>query len=409
LLDIAFYSGEPTAVDTQSREQAQPMPAAASGRPRVLHVLAGLTIGGIETWLMHMFRHHGSFSVDHEVLLTREEPGEYEDEARRLGIRIHKLPIGANKRAWLRSFRKFLEAEGPFTVVHSHLYLFSAPVLSEAKKAGVPVRIGHCHAARSKGSDHQNLPFKVRRGIAVRWMKRAATRRIGISEAAIEEIAGKNWRRDPASTILLYGFDFSGFSGSSDRAKALRENLGIAATAPVVGHVGRFDPVKNHAFLLEAFAAALRVVPDAQLVLVGDGPIRDEMAEKAKALGIGDNVHFPGPTDDVPAYMRMFDLFLLPSFSEGLGIVVVEAQAAGTRSIVSDAVAREASILPGAVEFLPLSMGPEAWGREIAARIHPRQEHRDDWLERVEGSNFGISRCIEDLDEIYRSELAGDR
>lgn len=358
---------------------------------------------------MHMFRHHGSFSVDHEVLLTRQEPGDYEEEARRLGIRIHKLPIGRNKRAWLRSFRAFLDANGPFAAVHSHVYLFSAPLLAEARKAGVPVRIGHCHAARSRGSDHQNLRFKLRRGIAVRWMKRAATRRIGISEAAIEEIAGKNWRRDPASSILLYGFDFSRFKGASDRAKVLRESLGIAATAPVVGHVGRFDPVKNHAFLLDAFAATLRVVPDAQLVLVGDGPVRDDIAARAKALGIGNNVHFPGPTDDVPAYMRMFDLFVLPSFSEGLGIVVVEAQAAGTRSIVSDAVAREASILPGAVEFLPLSTGPEAWGREIAARIHPRQEHRDDWLELVEGSSFGIRRCIEDLDEIYRSELARAR
>lgn len=401
-------SGEPTRVDTQSRAPAEPNHAAIQARPRVLHVLASLSLGGIETWLMHMLRHSDRFSVQHEILLTRQDPGEYEDEARRLGIRIHKLPIGRDKRAWLRSFRRFLEANGPFAAVHSHVYLFSARLLTAAKKAKVPVRIGHCHAARSRGSDHQTVRHKLRRGVGIAWLKRSATRRIGISEAAIEEIAGPHWASDPANSILLYGFDFSRFRGASQRAGALRSKLGIAENAPVVGHVGRFEPVKNHAFLVEAFAAALRQVPDARLVLVGEGPVREAIAEKSKGLGIDSQILFPGTTDDVAAYMRMFDLFVLPSFSEGLGIVVVEAQAAGTRSIVSDAVAREAAVIPDAVEFLPLADGPDAWGRAIAEEIRSRSRavHSDDWLAQVEQSRFGLARCIEELDEIYRAELA---
>ncbi|MGN6156387.1 MAG: glycosyltransferase [Sphingomicrobium sp.] len=396
-------------MDIQSREPAEQHVAAAAARPRVLHVLASLTLGGIETWLMHMLRNHDRFSVDHEILLTRDEPGKYEEEARRLGIAIHKLPMGSNKRVWLRSFRHFLEANGPFAAVHSHVYLFSAPLLSEAKKAKVPVRIAHCHAARSRGSDHQTLRHKARRTAGIAWLKRAATRRLGISEAAIEEIAGKGWSRDPANTILLYGFDFSRFQGAAQRASELRSELGIGGDSPVVGHVGRFEPVKNHVFLLESFAAALREVPDARLVLVGDGPLREEVAAKAEALGIADRVILPGTTADVAAYMRMFDLFVLPSFSEGLGIVIVEAQAAGTRSIVSDAVAREAAVIPGAVQFLPLANGPEFWGHRIAEELGSRRPHSEDWLGQVEDSQFGIARCIEDLDDIYRSELARSR
>jgi glycosyltransferase involved in cell wall biosynthesis len=347
----------PIGVDIQRSERVPDQPSSASTKPRVLHVLASLALGGVETWLMHMLRHHDRFSVTHEVLLTRAEPGVYEEEARRLGIRIHKLPMGRNKRGWLRQFRSFLETNGPFAAVQSHVYFFSAPLLGAAKSAGIPVRIAHCHAARSRGGDHQNLRHKLRRTVAIAWLKRVATRRIGISDAAIEEIAGSDWKRDPTNSVLLYGFDFSRYRGATERAVPLKQKLGIGAEAPVVGHVGRFDPVKNHPLLLEAFAVALKQVPQAQLVLVGDGPVRGEVAAKAKELGIAKQVHFAGTTDDVPAYMRMFDIFVLPSFSEGLGIVVVEAQAAGTRSIVSDAVAEEAAIIPGAVRFLPLSAG----------------------------------------------------
>jgi glycosyltransferase involved in cell wall biosynthesis len=319
---------------------------------------------------------------------------------------IHKLPMIHGKRAWLRSFRRFLDANGPFEAVHSHVYFFSAPVLGAARAAGVPVRIAHCHAARSRGGDHQNIRHKIRRAAAIAWLKRVATRKIGISDAAIEEIAGSHWQQDVRNSVLLYGFDFSRYRGVSERAPPLRQKLGIGADSPVIGHVGRFDPVKNHDLLLEAFAAALERAPTAELVLVGDGPVRDDIAAKAERLGIAKQVHFAGTSDDVPAYMRMFDVFVLPSFSEGLGIVVVEAQAAGTRSIVSDAVAAEAAIIPGAVDFLPLAAGASAWGRAIANSVQPRQPHAEDWLDKVERSRFAIGRCIDELDEIYRIELA---
>ena len=130
------------------------------------------------------------------------------------------------------------------------------------------------------------------------------------------------------------------------------------------------------------------------------------MAAKAKTLGVDGQVHFTGTTDDVAAYMRMFDLFVLPSFSEGLRIVVVEAQAAGTHALVSDVVAAEASVIPGAVQFLPLSAGAETWGRAIAQALESRPRHQDEWLDNVERSRFAIRRCIKELDDIYRSEMA---
>jgi glycosyltransferase involved in cell wall biosynthesis len=405
-LDIVSAVVEPAIMQTEVGAQRRGESNQRSSKPRVLHVLGSLSVGGIETWLMHMLRHHQRFSVDHEILLTRDVAGEYEAEARRLGMRIHRLPLQAGKRTWLRSFRRFLETNGPFAAVHSHVYFFSARVLEVAKEAGIPVRIGHCHTARSRGSDHNRIRHKIRRQIAIRWLRRVATKRIGISEAAIEEIAGPNWQLDPRNSVLLYGLDFSRYRGAAKRAVTIREQLGISREAPVIGHVGRFNPIKNHAFLLNAFAGVLRRVPEAHLVLVGDGPTRDEIRAVAASLGIVEHVHLPGTTEDVPAYMRMFDLFVLPSFSEGLGIVVLEAQAAGTRAIVSDAVATEVAIVPGAVQFLSLSAGADAWSKIMAKEIEPRQPHRDEWLGEVELSRFAMARCIDELDGIYRAELA---
>ena len=386
-----------------------PEQRAANRKPRVLHVLASLTLGGIETWLVHMLRHRNQFSVSHEILLTRPEPGAYEAEVRGMGVPIHRVLMSGSRRAWLRAFRSFLEEQGPFDAVHSHVYLFSAPVLGAAKAAGVPVRIAHCHTARSKGRDHQTLWNRLRRAVAISWLKRSATRRVGISDAAIEEIAGPDWRADPTTSVLIYGFDFSRYAGAAERGRKLRSSLAIADGVPVIGHVGRFEPVKNHAFLLEAFAALLERKPQAQLVLVGDGPVRDQVAARSNALGLAGKVHFPGTTDDVPAYMSMFDLFALPSFSEGLGIVCVEAQAAGTLSVVSDAVPREVSVIPGAIEFLALGAGAQAWAKAFERRLdEPSCDPRES-LRQVEASRFGISRCIEELDQIYRSELGPAR
>ena len=377
----------------------------ADTRPRVLHVIGSLALGGIETWLVHMLRNGKAFAVRHELLLTKGDVGPYEAEVRSLGIPIHRLPLSDGKLRWFGRFRDFLRGEGPFAAVHSHAAPhFSAPALAVAKRAGVPIRIAHSHSARSKGDDYP-LRLHLARRLAMPWLRSSATRRIGITDLAIEEIAGANWRAQPNASVLIYGFDFSAYGKAPERSQKLRKTLEIGVNEKVVGNVARLMPVKNHRLLLDAFAVCAKELPDCRLVLVGEGPLQDPIAAQAAALGISDRVRFAGTTEDVPTYMAMFDLFALPSFSEGLGIVVVEAQAAGTRALVSETTPEEASVVPGAVEVLPLAAGAEAWGKEMARLLQLPPPDPIDWLEQVERSRFGIRRCIEELDSIYRSEL----
>ena len=118
-------------------------------------------------------------------------------------------------------------------------------------------------------------------------------------------------------------------------------------------------------------------------------------------MGLAGDVLFPGTSADVPAFMAMFDLFVLPSFNEGLGIVCLEAQAAGTRALVSDVVPEEVRIVPGAVESLPLDAGAQAWGDAIVAMTGLPRADAEDWRAQVEASRFGIGRCVRELNHIY--------
>jgi glycosyltransferase involved in cell wall biosynthesis len=374
-------------------------------RPRVLHVLKSLPLGGIETWLMHVFRKDRDSPVQHELLLMVDEAGAYEAEARALGVPIHKLPHKGSWLRWFSDLRRFLKKQGPFDAVHSHPSRVGGAIIATAALARVPSRIAHQHDARSAGSDFRLArEALLHRGTRILTLL-TATRRIGITEAAMEDIAGTNWRKAKDCSILLYGFDFSNFRGAAQRAEELRPALGLGAGDKVIGHVGRFDQVKNHPFLLRTFARVVEADPSVRLVMVGTGRLEDEMQSFAEDRGIGRVVRFAGSTQDIAAYMALFDLFVFPSFSEGLGIVCVEAQAAGTRVLASDSVPREASVVQDAVEFLPLAAGEEAWAARIVQLLALPKPDPDQWLKTVEESAFGIDRCLRDLHDIYRAEL----
>ncbi|WP_199504291.1 glycosyltransferase [Qipengyuania sp. YIM B01966] len=378
----------------------------AGHKPRVLHLLKWLPRGGIETWLTHVFAHSADAPVQHEVLLMQDEIGPYEDKVRAAGIIIHTLPVRSWGR-WLVALYRFLRRAGPFAAFHAHVYsVVSAPALAVAAAAGVPVRIIHNHGARTLGADYQKLGHRLREIAGSTIAAAVATRRVAISEVAMRQLAGPRWRDSKNCTILLYGFDYSAFSGAADRARALRHRLNIPDANKIIGHVGRFDSQKNHVFLIETFARLAIDHPHTTLVLIGRGPLQDDVERQVAANGLTDRVIFAGGTDDIPAFMHLFDLFLFPSHSEGLGIVVLEAQAAGCPVLMPDNMPSEVVVIREGVTQLPLAAGAAQWATTAATILdEPPPDHRE-WLRRVEASTFGMQRCVDDLNTIYQQELA---
>ena len=176
----------------------------------------------------------------------------------------------------------------------------------------------------------------------------------------------------------------------------MRRHLGLADEL-VIGHVGRFNPQKNHSFLIDIFAALLKKEPNAVLLLVGGGEDMTKIQAKAQIMGIAEHVRFLGVRSDVADLMQAMDVFLFPSLYEGLGIALIEAQTAGLPCVVSDTIPHEA-YLTDLVDSESLSAPAEKWAEKILAkRAIPRTDRRAE----IAAHGFDITTEAVKLQEFY--------
>ena len=137
-------------------------------------------------------------------------------------------------------------------------------------------------------------------------------------------------------TVVPNGRDLSIFTPGSAR-ESVRKELGLDRAVPLVGVVGRLEPQKGHVYLLDAWQAVTRALPDARLLLVGDGALRGALAEQARARAVADSVIFAGFRADDPRLLDAIDVLCLPSLYEGLPLTAIEASAMA-RPVVATAV-----------------------------------------------------------------------
>jgi glycosyltransferase involved in cell wall biosynthesis len=367
---------------------------------RVLHVVGSLNLGGVETWLMEVFRHVDRSRFAMDVLVHSSARGTFDDEARELGVSIIPAAASSQPGRFAHRFVAALRSEPGYDVVHSHVHHFSAYALALARLAGVPVRVAHSHAdtlsaERTSPPLRQLYCTSTRRALGI-----VATDRLAASAPAGRALFGPDWPSREGDRVLHYGFDFRRFEAPLD-GTTVRRQLGIPPDAFVIGHVGRFDPVKNHAFLIEVMAEVARREPAAVLLLVGDGPTRRRTEELVAARGLSERVVFAGARSDVPELMRAaMDVLVLPSTEEGLGIVGLEAQAAGIWCLFSDRVPREVSVVPELTRFLALDRSTSTWASALLESGH-RAGPRSGAAERLTRSSFSIDVCLGSLAEAY--------
>ena len=193
----------------------------------------------------------------------------------------------------------------------------------------------------------------------------------------------------------------SRFTYDENVRREARAQLGIDGEL-VLGHVGRFQYQKNHPYLLEVFAKVCQRRPDASLLLLGEGEDRSAMEEKCRQLGIADRVHFLGNRRDAERFYQAMDFFLLPSFFEGLPGVLVEAQAAGLRCIVSDTVTKEAKATD-LVTYLSIEEPPARWAEEI---VKQTGYARRDTARELRQAGFDVRTQAEGYRRFYLGEGA---
>ena len=354
---------------------------------RILHIVTYMGRGGLETMLMNYYRAIDRTKVQFDFLTHRDFRADYDDEIEALGGKIYRLPnLNPFSRSYLGALDCFFREHPEYRVVHSHLDCMSAIPLKAAKKHGVPVRIGHAHNSNQPRDAKYLLKLFYKRMIAGQ-----ATQLFACSDEAGRWMFGNADFR-----VLNNAIDAGKYAFDAAIRSEVRHELGLPADALVVGHVGRFDPQKNHRFLVEIFE---KMPEDARLLLVGDGVLRPDVEQQAEALGIRDRILFTGVRTDVDRLLQAMDVFLMPSLFEGLPVSIVEAQAAGLPCLISDKVPIECKKTE-LVTQIPLDASPAEWAEAV---LSAAEMPRENTLAQIREAGFDIRANAEWLQNYYLS------
>jgi glycosyltransferase involved in cell wall biosynthesis len=225
---------------------------------------------------------------------------------------------------------------------------------------------------------------------------------LSASSLAAEQTFGPDWESDSRRRVLHCGLDFSPFHRQTDRAE-VRTELGIQQDALVIGTVGRLTKQKNPLFMVRILAEVMHTDSRVFGVFVGEGDLEDSAQALASELRIAERIAFLGSRDDVPQLLTScFDVFLFPSLGEGLGLAIVEAQAAGLPCVISDIVPKEADVVKHLITRLSLDTPLEDWAEAVlsAAETKPPVSQVNA-LEMVEKSPFTIEHAVPALMDVY--------
>ena len=341
---------------------------------RLLCIVSAMNTGGAETFLMKMYR-----AIDREQyqmdFLVNSESNFYEKEILELGGRIYTVPAKSQSiSGWYRETKRVVHDNGYRYVIRVCEHSLATLDLLVAKQGGADhliMRSSNAGSGRKLSTSlhrmFQFLPITV------------PTVKLAPSTEAAEYTFGKGCVARGEVTLLHNAIDTTVYRFDPAGRERIREELGLKGKL-VVGHVGRFNQQKNHAFMLDVFSVLLKKEPNARLVLVGKGELEEPIRQKVHALGIEPYVVFTGVRKDIPQILSAFDVFLFPSLYEGMPNTVIEAQATGLPCVISDTITAEANIT-GLVNYLPLG-DADRWAEAVLHAVCPeRMDTRDAFYE----------------------------
>ena len=295
-------------------------------------------------------------------------------------------------RSYYQNLTDFFEQNSKaFDAVHcNYQSLINTDILKFAKKYGIKVRIAHAHNSgygKEPGMKQKLLIFKNRVTLG-----KYATHYFACSPLAAAWMFGER----PA-TIIKNAIDAEKFIYSEEKRIRARAELGLEGAFAVM-FVGRFDPQKNPLFLLEIFNELHKKAPDSKLIITGDGVLREEMVDKTQALALSDSVIMTGSRSDVNELLQAADAFLLPSKFEGLGIVLIEAQAAGLETYTSDKVVPSDARVTDLLHFISLDEPAEHWADVI---LQNRNAERCNMENEIKAAGYDNRENAQKLKKLY--------
>ena len=360
---------------------------------RVLQVVTYMGRGGLETMLMNYYRNIDRNKVQFDFLTHRDERWDYDDEIESLGGKIYHLPkLNPFSKSYLNALDKFFKEHKEYQIVHCHQDCLSGVVLKVAKKNRVRFTIAHSHNA----NQDKNLKYLIK------VFEKRKIHKYADKLFACGDEAGRWMFNTDDFEVLNNAIDTDLYTYDKEKADKVKKEFGIENKF-VVGHVGRFNPQKNHGFLIDVFNEVQKVKEDSVLMLVGDGDLRPEIEQKVRDLGLSDKVIFTGVRSDVNDLMQGMDVFLFPSLYEGLGIVLIEAQASGLKCVISNTIPKD-GVLTKDVTSISLNQSPAVWANEI---LKYQEYKRANNKKIIKKANYDIKNNAKTLEQFYIENARG--
>ena len=333
-------------------------------RIKVLHIVTSLAATGVPTLLHSYYKQMDRTKIQFDfVAIPSKVEHTYKEKFEELGSKVFYMPKAYKGR--IPYLYKLIKQEN-YDIVHSHIELASAVYLTIAKFAGVKIRIAHAHMAF--------LPYTKWVHKLLRFQLNAiSTHKLGCSKKALEGLYGM--KESKKGIVLHNAIDIDRFSYDEETRKTYRKNLGVEDKV-VVGFVGRFTKQKNVFYLLDIFHEYVTLNSESVLMIAGDGELKEEFFQKAQEKNIAHKILYLGMRDDIPALMMAMDYMLFPSLWEGLGIVLIESQAAGLMTFTSKyTVPVEDTNVSEYIKYLDINESPQFWAKQMMETSYPYIKH----------------------------------
>lgn len=369
---------------------------------KVLHVVGGMNKGGTETMLMNIYRKINRDRIQFDFLYFTDEETYYDKEIIELGgeiIRISKIKL-IHILDFISNISQVINSNGPYKVVHAHTLFNCGLVVKAAKKSNIDIRISHAHTTLdNENGILRKLYIKIMRNMILKY----STNLLSCSNLAGKYLFGEDIMKSYKYDILPNLISYENIVNvDKDKVYQFKRINGLNNDNLILGNIGTLKEAKNQQFLLDIVYKLKEKNKNVKLLLVGSGPLEENLREKCKKLGIENEVIFTGTRDDIDVILNSMDVFVFPSSFEGLGLVLLEAQAAGLPCVVSEAIQPEADLQLGLFSKLNLSDGAEFWANKIIEIYGKKETDKQKILDAFDKQGYSTEKCISKLLSIYK-------
>lgn len=365
---------------------------------RVLQIVGRMDRGGIENFVMNIYRNIDRDKVQFDFLCHYGREAAFNEEIRSLGGRIYEMPAIKDEThvyywkifKYISALNRFFKEHKEYSVIHGQMTNTAALYMPIAKKHGVTTRIAHSHNSHGKAG-----MLGVVTNILKKPVYKYATDLFACSEAAAKYFYPDSFIKAGKVKVVPNAVDAGKFRFSPQKRLQMRYEFGVSDKL-VIGCVGRFRAEKNQIYLLDVLKAMLKKEPNAILLFAGDGPFEESVKQKAISYGISDKCIFLGMRSDIPDVMQAMDVLAMPSLFEGLPVTGIEAQASGLRVVASDGVPDEMDAIH-LIDFLSLE-DVNKWAEVLLERA---KEERTDTFDRIRSAGYDIHTTAPWLQDFY--------